>query len=190
MSETPENDDAAWFAALTGRRPAAGAPSPAAAEGTALRAALLSLDREEAASERLDADWQRLRFRLRREGLVGARRQLAGWALAASLCLAVGVAWLYPRAPVDVPESQVLRGAPAPTLVLRVADPAAAADYLLKLCRDAGIPARRRDDSSGAPLLDIDLPPVPPKALRDAFEKYAIDLPPAGKVTLVLMRVR
>lgn len=194
MNETPDrvgdNDDGIWFEALTGRLPAASEHSPEADEGRTLRAALLSLDQEEAASEQLDADWERLRFRLRREGLVGRRRPLVYWALAASLCLAVGLAWLGVNNPLKVPESQVLRGGQATTVVLRVADPGEAAERLTMVCRDSGIVVRRRDNGDGTVLLDVDLPAQLPAALADLFKDYGSAPPPAGRVTLVLMGTR
>lgn len=193
MNETPEKtdaDDEVWFAALSGRSADGDAATPAAGEGRTLRAALLSLDSEEIASEQLAADWQRLRFRLRREGLVGRRRSLVYWALAASLCLAVGVAWLTTMNPVEVPESEVLRGAPTTTLVLRVADPEAAAGRLSAACRDAGITVRRRDGGEGAVLLEVDLPAQLPAALAELFKGYGSAPPPAGKATLVLTATR
>ena len=190
MKETPDragDDDAIWFDALTGRLPAASEHSPEADEGARLRQALLSLDQEEAASEQLDADWERLRFRLRREGLVGRRRPLVYWALAASLCLAVGLAWLGTNNPLEVPESQVLRGAPTTTVVLRVADPGAAAERLIAVCRDSGIAIRRRDSGDGTVLLDVDLPTQLPAALTQLFNDYGSAPPPVGRATLVLM---
>jgi len=193
MSETPDRsgeDDARWFDALTGRLPAASEHSPEAEEGRRLRQALLSLDQEEAACEQLDADWQRLRFRLRREGLGGQRRPLVYWALAASLCVAGGLAWLGANSPVGVPESQVLRGTQAATVVLRVADPGAAAERLITVCRDSGIAVRRRDSGDGTVLLDVDLPAQLPAALAELFNDYGSAPPPAGKVTLVLMGSR
>ncbi|MBP1682154.1 MAG: hypothetical protein H6Q35_2493 [Proteobacteria bacterium] len=191
--KTDEDGDTRWFDALSGRLAAADDQSPAADEGRTLRQALLSLDREEAASEQLDADWQRLRFRLRREGLVGQRRPLVYWALAASLCLAVGLAWFGANNPLEQPESQLLRGAQATTVVLRVADPGAAAERLITLCRDAGIAVRRRDSSDrgdGTVLLDLVVPAQLPAALADVFKDYGSAPPPAGKVTLVLMDSR
>ena len=194
MNEPPDragdDDDGIWFDALTGRLPATSEHSPAADEGARLRQALLSLDQEEAASEQLDADWQRLRFRLRREGLVGQRRPLVYWAMAASLCLAVGLAWFGTNNPAEVPESQVLRGAQATTVVLRVADPGVAAERLIAVCRDSGIAVRRRDNGDGTVLLDVDLPAQLPTALAEVFKDYGSAPPPAGKVTLVLMGPR
>ena len=194
MNETHDragdDDDGIWFDALTGRLSAASEHSLEADEGRRLRQALLSLDREEAASEQLDADWQRLRFRLRREGLVGRRRPLVYWALAASLCLAVGLAWRGANNPAEVPESQVLRGAPTTTVVLRVADPGVAAERLTMVCRDSGIVVRRRDNGDATVLLDVDLPAQLPAALAELFKDYGSVPPPAGKVTLVLMGTR
>ena len=193
MSKIPENTDddgdARWFSALTGRRPVAD-DSLEADEGGALREALRSLDDEEASCEKLDADWQRLRFRLRREGLVGQRRPLVYWALAASLCLAVGLAWFGTNDPVDLPESQMLRGSQATTVVLHVADPGAAAERVIEACRDSGIAVRRRDNGNGATMLDIELPAQLPAALAAVFNDYGSAPPPAGKVTLVLMGSR
>ncbi len=196
MTEIPEKSDEGdevWFAALSGRPAGGNEATPAAGEGRTLRAALLSLDSEEVASEQLEEDWQRLRFRLRREGLVGQRRPLVYWALAASLCLAVGVAWLTTMNPLGVPESEVLRGAPATTLVLRVADPEAAAGRLSAACRDAGIAVRRResgDSGDRTVLLDVDLPAQLPAALAELFKAYGSAPPPAGKATLVLTTTR
>lgn len=196
IPEKSDEGDEVWFAALSGRSTDADEATPAAGEGRTLRAALLSLDREEVASEQLAADWQRLRFRLRREGLVGQRRPLVYWALAASLCLAVGVAWLTTTNPPGVPESQVLRGAPATTLVLRVADPEATAGRLSAACRDAGIAVRRRDSGDSGDsgdrtvLLDVDLPAPLPAALAELFKDYGSAPPPAGKATLVLTATR
>ena len=194
MNETPDragdDDDGIWFDALTGRLSAASEHSLEADEGRRLRQALLSLDREEVASEQLDADWERLRFRLRREGLVGRRRQLVYWALAASLCLAVGLAWRGTNNPLEVPESQVLRGAQATTVVLRVADPGEAAERLMTVCRDTGIAVRRRDNGDGTVLLDVDLPAQLPAALAELFKDYGSAPPPAAKATLVLMGTR
>ena len=194
MNETPDragdDDDGIWFDALTGRLSAASEHSLEADEGRRLRQALLSLDREEVASEQLDADWERLRFRLRREGLVGRRRQLVYWALAASLCLAVGLAWLGANNPHELPESQVLRGVQATTVVLRVADPDAAAERVITVCRDSGIAVRRRDNGDATVLLDVDLPAQLPAALAELFNDYGSVPPPAGKVTLVLMGTR
>lgn len=194
MNQTPdrpgEDDDAIWFDALTGHLPAASENSPEAEEGRRLRQALLSLDQEEAASEQLDADWERLRFRLRREGLVGRRRPPVYWALAASLCLAVGLAWLGTNNPLEAPESQVLRGVQATTVVLRVADPGAAAERVITVCKDSGIAVRRRDNGDGTVLLDVDLPAQPPAALAELFKDYGSAPPPTGRATLVLMGTR
>ena len=192
-SEHPDDrDDAIWFDALTGRLPEPVEHSAAAGEGKQLRAVLRALDKEEAASEKLDADWERLRFRLRREGLLGRRisRSITQWALAASVLLAVGMTWFYAQNPVEIPEGTVVRGAQATTVVLRVVDPIAVAEQLLKVCQEARIAIRRRDNSDGTPMLDLDMPASPPDVLRVAFKQHEIELPPPGKETLVLMRAQ
>ena len=188
---TDEHDDVTWFNALTGRLPDSVAPSVTTAEGKRLREILCALDREEAASEKLDADWERLRFRLRREELIGkgGHRPIAYWAMAASVFMAVGIAWLYTQnGPVELPESQIVRGGQTTTVVIRVPDPSAVAEQLLKVCREAGIAIQRRDNADGTPMLDLAIPAQPPAILVEILKNYATELPPSGKVTLVLMR--
>ncbi len=173
-----------WYDSLTGRRP------DADPEARALREALL-LEEREAPVENLDQDWHRLRFRLRREGLLeeeAPRRPWLNWALAASVLMAGGLGVLLTRE-TPAPHSDdapVMRGAPAQAIVLRVPDPTAAAEHIARVCREAGMSCQRRQDAGGASLLDIPTPAPP--ALSDTLKEYGAELPPDKPVTLVLLK--
>jgi hypothetical protein len=175
-----------WYESLTGRR--SGGDGDRAA--LALRQSLLA-EEQEASAENLEQEWHRLRFRLRREGLLeedAPRRPWLTWAMAASVVLAGGLGLLLTREapPTARDESDVMRGAPAQAVVLRVPDPAAAAEQLVRACREAGVDCKRRQDATGVPLLDV---PAPiPHTLSHTIKEYGADLPPDRPVTLVLMR--
>lgn len=163
MTQAQDNDDAAWLATLAGQENTA-ADAATRAQAAALRTALL------AQSQRMDsrvsladeAQYQKLLFRLRREGLTGhasplnqvvawgrAQGQMAArtmashnrwaWGLAACAVLVVGVALQLNRVPhgSDGPDMRlILRGQGT---VLIVSDPNARATELVAGLKAAGV---------------------------------------------------
>jgi hypothetical protein len=131
-----DQDIEAWLASLAGRSPQANDDR----EAQALRRAVLA--RAEASASALDptaetAAWERLRFRLRRDNLVGSaapRRARVWLPAAAAAVLVLGVAVTYwGRQSDDLSQiavvddaAPVFRGGPEP-FVATVADPAQAA---------------------------------------------------------------
>ena len=193
---THDDDTAieAWYDALAGRNASESVPSPHDEAVRTLRQTLLALDRESAATENLDHDWERLRFRLRREGLLAKPlpyRPGAYWALAASLVLAVvlGIQVVREESPPEgTAETEVMRGQATTSIVLRVADPNALAARIAEACAGSGVPLKRRDDASGAILLDIAVPATVPAALADALKLHEFEVPAGKEITLVIMR--
>jgi hypothetical protein len=187
-SAEDDSDIDIWFKHLTGRNDAA---DPAFPKHTkALRQAVLELDKHEASLESLDHDWEKLRFRMAREGLLktGLSPLQRYGALAAVLVFAVAVVVLFPREDTSVQEDRVLRGKTALTRVLHVADPEASATRILQICTQNRVLAKRRPDPGASLLLDIDVPQAVPRAMADALKEFELELPAGQRVTLVIMR--
>jgi len=205
----PDRDDAAtrdddvdlddWLAALAGRNDAASnntAPR-SLAEARVLRAAVMR--EPEAGTVPVDDDhaWQRLRFRLRREGLFEAAAPVrriwlprVGLAMAAALMLTVALRFwpggdaseLFPLTP---GEPVVYRGGIV-LLAVPAADPVRAARRLAAQLAKVGVrPVVQRDGARA--VLDVDVDEARLAAVRDVVNRAGID---GAKVAAGLLRLR
>lgn len=180
-----------WFKVLTGRVKTGENPlNVEEAEAQAVRRILLDMENEVATAGSLEQDWQKLRFRLRREGLLTQNRRPIAvyWALAATLVLAISVGAMLPQKENAIPEHQLMRGKTTHTRVLRSTDPVAfTAQILEEACTKSAISCKRRKDPSGTIMLDVAVPATVPEVLSDVFDKYGIDLPAGQMVTILLI---
>jgi hypothetical protein len=188
---TRDEEDDAWFEALSGR---ALGEWCATREASALRAALLrnappapAATPAAAAGEasRDAAREARLLERARAAGLLEARRGpfrwrvFRGWpalgAVTALACAAViGVIVLRPTR-----EPEITRSAAGGVFVLRAADPARVQRELLGELRAAGVDANGYE-RLGREGIDADLPQPVPDRVRAMLERYHIPLPAEG----------
>jgi len=110
-----EQDDQNWFHTLAGRHPVGTDPATKK-EAQAIRRAVLALKSEqEAAQLNVESGLQKLKFRLRREGLDGAPKRKSwqvygAFAMAATMVLTIGVVMLQ-QPPID--DAATYRGAGA-----------------------------------------------------------------------------
>lgn len=184
------DSDQQWFDRLSGK-PGPYTDERAVLEADALRLALEleheRLDREADAGAAAEGDevlaheWQRLRFALKREGVLERRPRprwlwpaLGGMAAAVVLSVALVPLWRESSGPIyDAPPT--LRG-PAPVRHVPAAAPREAAERFARNLREAALkPGLYQKDASF--IVDVVVPPGQLEAARPAFQQF--DLAPA-----------
>ena len=159
MTQASDKEDEQWLSALAGRSDPAADPA-INLQAETLRRALQaqSAKLEQAVPVADEAQYQRLLFRLREEGLLGAdhqRRKIQLWALAATVVLGVGVVvqmgGLY-RGQDD--EANTLRGGGKATVLL-VENPEVRLTELLTGLKAAGEEPWVKRESDGRIMLTV-----------------------------------
>lgn len=195
------DSDQQWFDRLSGK-PGPYDDAEAVREADALR---LALDQERerlaragaaaaADDEALLHEWQRLQFRVKREGVrPGPGRPKWMWAalggVAATVLLSAGLLqfWPGPGGPVYDPPP-VLRGPPSPVRQVHVPAPREAAERFADALRSAGLkPGLYQQDSTF--VVDVNLLPEQVDVARPAFRQLGEE-PPAVGLTRVMLRPR
>ena len=159
MTQSSDKEDEQWLSALAGRSDPAADPAinlQAESLRRALQAQSAKLDQAVPIAD--EAQYQRLLFRLREEGLLGAdrqRRKIQLWALAATVVLGVGVVvqmgGLY-RGQDD--EANILRGGGKAT-VLVVENPEVRLTELLAGLKAAGEEPMVKREADGRIMLTV-----------------------------------
>ena len=193
-----DREDSAWAEALAGRPPE-GMDSATRRQADLLRAGLqrrkVKLDAGiEAPSE---ANFQRLLFRLRQEGLdrpkpaaLPLHRRPAVWGIAASLMLATVITFQQVDFMGGQEDELTMRSAPDKATVRLVDDVSASRDELVALLKQAGaVPKVRVVKSTGEVVVEVDAT----QAVRDILSGDPLRIYPdeqGGRITVVLRPVK
>ena len=185
-------DDDRWLEGIAGR---AGADAtPEAREAAKLRAAIRARSTGPGPSDaEIEAGLQRLQFRLRREGLAGEAsraRGWAGWALAASVLVAVATVALYRQGlhpAVEEDEAFGIRGGRVQQL--SAPEPARKADAIAEDLRALDITVIRRDTKDASTLEALVQNRADPR-LAAALARHGLDAGDSGPVLVRVVRRR
>lgn len=194
-SPTPETEreDSAWAEALAGRPPEGMDPA-ARRQADLLRAGLQrrKAKLDAAIEEPSEGGFQRLLFRLRREGLdrpseaLPLRRQPFAWGIAASLMLATVFTIQQVGFMAGQDDHLALRGIPDKATIRMVDDLQASQAEMIELLRQAGSePMVSANKATGDIVIQVDAT----QAVRDALAGDPLRIYPEiqdGKVTVVL----
>jgi len=179
-----EQNDQAWFDALTGKSDVG--------QGARLRRMLHEAERADAVQEDTTHDWQRLQFAMRREAMRPVNKPGYGlryFALAASVLIVVGtVSMLMPKSDVSntsSPETAaVMRG--TSEQVIFSATPSQEAKQLESELVRLGINVIRRGDSDKI-VLHISLVYPVSDEVRAVLESCTIPVPDQGALTVTFV---
>ena len=184
----PRDDHDDWLDLLAGHDVPEADPKTRH-EAELLRAAILA-DRkdDELTPEELEHSWQRLRFRLNREGILGPRKKPL-WqqpgiltALAATLAAVLILPPILPRfyAPDLEPKSFIV------PQTVTTAEPEPRARALVQALRTAGLSAQIQALESGW-RVSAELPNPVPDALQETLKPFSLALPPPNQRQLQVL---
>ena len=187
-------DDDAWLDALRGR-PRAGMDESTLREAEATRLALLDARARRGATEEPDLEGlQRLLFRLRREGLIGASATSGGWrlrapvAVAAALALGLALTLTMPTLWLGSgDDGEVLRGSGS-VQAIEVADVQTTVQQLDTRLRGAGAIVAVTDIGNGATEVSATLPGQPTEALVTELGRFGVKPPGPDGVLRIEVR--
>ncbi|MBI3069611.1 MAG: hypothetical protein HYY79_12225 [Betaproteobacteria bacterium] len=181
-----ERDDQDWFDTLTGK-PVNGADPATVREAKALREAMLASQRREPGPEfEVEPGLQRLLFRLRRENLIGdgARRGrwrlYSGFALAASLVLAIGLLVLQPW---QVEDDQARFRGGEETQVIVSAEPVQLKDALSRDLHSLNLSPQVRE-AQGAFVIESQWPRRPEAKHQEFLERHSLRTPAGTRLRI------